>query len=233
MEQSKFDLAIGVALIPLLGTGLVLSNQFGRLLYYGIPPEMLELDAYKVMVSGGSMLLLGLALIYTAATIHNLAGDRWWERLAANIGFATVLTSAFWVKDLRWAQPISWAIVLLVVATGAVFYNVERWLRRNAPASPQERIAGWAMVAFLTSLFLLAATFFLGAISERDRTMFPFIGQTNDAVVAKSGDLLIIKHYDPNKHEFDRSNTTLLVVDGRLDLEERVLPRNGQATQVR
>ena len=44
MERGKFDLAIAIALVPILGTGLVLINQLGRLMFYGVPFELLELD---------------------------------------------------------------------------------------------------------------------------------------------------------------------------------------------
>lgn len=37
MATRKFDLAITIALVPVLGTGLVLMNQLGRYLYYGVP----------------------------------------------------------------------------------------------------------------------------------------------------------------------------------------------------
>jgi hypothetical protein len=225
MEQNKFDLAIGVALIPVLGTGLVLINQVGRFLFYGIPLELLELDAYKVLVSGVSMLLIGLALVYTGATLHSLAGTRWWERLAFNLGFAVILTASFWAKDLHWGWSVSWATVVFVGFVGGVFYAVERWLRRHAPSSAQERIAGWALVASLSCGLLLVAALAFGVVAERDRTLFSFISHTNDAVVAKSGDLLIVKTYDSDRHEFDHEQTKLVTIDGQVILESRTVPR--------
>ena len=71
MERGKFDLAIAIALVPILGTGLVLINQLGRLMFYGVPFELLELDAYKILISSLSMLFMGTAVCYVGATFYD------------------------------------------------------------------------------------------------------------------------------------------------------------------
>lgn len=187
---------------------------------------MLELDAYKVLISSLSMLFIGLALLYVGATFYNSAGSRAWQRMAFHLIFAVVLTAPFWYKEIDRSHPIPWLAVLFVIFTGAVMFGAERWLHREAVVSPSERLSGWALVAFFSSLLVLLATCGHGYLSERDRTFHTFVAASNDAVVGRVGDLLILKTYDPERKIFVHERTKLLSVEASLVLETRtVSPR--------
>src|ERR1700741_5127663 len=168
MTKGKFDLAIAVALVPLLGTGLVLMNQLGRYLYYGVPPEMLELDAYNVLFTSLSMLFIGSALLYAGATLYDASGTRAWQRMCFHLIFATILTAPFWYKEVDRSHSIPWPAVVFAIFTGTVTFGAERWLRRKAK-SRSDQLSGWALAAFFTSLFVLVATCGHGYLSERDK----------------------------------------------------------------
>jgi hypothetical protein len=221
MMKGKFDLAIAVALVPVLGTGLVLMNQLGRYSYYGIPPELLELDAYKVLVSSLSMLFIGSALFYVGSTLYDAAGPRAWHRIIFHILFAAALTVPFWYRD--YADP--WQSVPFVLFTAGVMFGVERWLRHKVE-SPRDQFSGWSLVAFFSSLLVLAATCAHGYLSEKDRTTHTFVASSNEAVVGRVGDLLILKTYDPVNNVFVHERTRLVNVETSIILEVRsVLPR--------
>lgn len=226
MTTRKFDLAIAIALVPILGTGLVLMNQLGRFFYYGVPPEMLEMDAYKVLTSTLSMIFIGTALLYAGATLYDSTGSRVWERMVFHLCFAAMLTAPFWFEDLDWNRSVSWAAVAFVVFTGLVMFGAERWLRREAGAEPRERLSGWALIAFFASVLVLAATCTHGYLAERDRTSYTFVGTSNDAVVGRLGNMLILKTYDVERRTFVREHTKLLSVQDSLVLETRTVPRH-------
>lgn len=224
MNTRKFDLAVAIALVPILGTGLVLMNQLGRFFYYGVPPELLELDAYKVLISSLSMLFVGIALLYLGTALYDSAGSRAWQRLLFYMVFAAALTSAFWLKDLSWNRSISWPSVVFVTFTGLVMFGAERWLGREARAAPLERVSGWALTAFFVSMLGLSATCAHGYLAERDRTSFTFVGNSDDAVVGRSGDFLILKTYDAERKMFVRERTKLLSVQSSIILVTRTVP---------
>lgn len=224
MKAPRFDLAIAIALVPVLGTGLVLMNQLGRFSYYGVPAEMLEIDAYKVLISSLSMFFVGTALLFTGATLYDSGGSRWWERLTFGVFFAAALTAAFWVRDLDWHRPVSWATVVFVAFTGLVIFGAERWARRESSLGPLERISGWALTAFFGSLLVLSATFAHGYLAERDRKTFTFVENSDDAVVGRSGDLLILKTYDGAQGKFQQERTKFLRMDDSTVLVTRTIP---------
>lgn len=226
MTTGKFDLAIAVALVPVLGTGLVLMNQLGRYFFYGVPPELLELDAYKVLVSSLSMLFLGASLLYLGATLYDSSGEQGRPRLTFHLLFAAALTGPFWANDLDWRHSVSWATVGFVGFTGSVFFGAERWLRRERVAKLQERVSGWALTVFFASLLVLAATCAHGYLAEQDRTSHTFLAATDDAVVGRVGGLLIIKTYDPKVGTFNRQLTKLVSVEEVIVLEVRSIRRH-------
>lgn len=201
-------------------------NQLGRFFYYGVPPEMLEMDAYKVLTSSLSMPFIGTALLYAGATLYDSAGPRVPERMVFHLCFAAMLTAPFWLEDFDWNSSVSWVAVGFVVFTGLVMFGTERWLRREAEAEPQERLSGWALIAFFASVLVLVATCAHGYLAERDRTSFTFVGTSNDAVVGRLGDMLILKTYDVERRTFVRERTKLLSVEDSLVLETRTVPQN-------
>lgn len=224
MSKRKLDLALAVALVPVLGTGLVLMNQLGRYFYYGVPPEMLELDAYKVLISSLSMVFIGSTLLYVGATFFDSRGSRTWHRIGFHLLFAAILTAPFWLKEIGRSHTSAALASLFVAFTAAVMFGVERMLKRNA-SDPIDQLSGWSLVAFFSSLLILIATCTHGYLSERDRTFYTFVGSSNDAVVGRVGDLLILKAYDPIHRTFDRDRTVLVSVQKSLVLETRTMPQ--------
>lgn len=224
MYKHKFDLALAIALVPVLGTGLVLMNQLGRYFYYGIPPEMLELDAYKVLISSLSMVFIGCALLYVGATFYDSRGSRIWHRIGFHLLFAAILTAPFWLKEIGRSHASAWLALLFVAFTAAVMFGVELMLKRGA-TDTSDQLSGWSLVAFFSSLLILIATCTHGYLSERDRPSYTFVGSSNDAVVGRVGDLLILKAYDPIHQTFERDRTVLVSVEKSLVLVTRTVPQ--------
>lgn len=221
----KFDLAVAVALIPILGTGLVLTDQLGRFLYYGIPMELLEIDAYKVLISSFSMIVIGCALIYAGARFYDPVGQRAAERLVFHLGFASVLTSPFWIPDLHFGARISVPTVAFVLFTAGVFFATERWLRQHRKLNGRERLSGAGLIGCLLTILIFLATLVHGYLGERDRTSFTFIAGSNDAFVGRTGDILILKGYDPSTRCFVRTQTKLITIGSGLAMEQRSVPK--------
>jgi hypothetical protein len=224
VTKEKVDLALAVALVPVLGTGLVLVNQLGRYFYYGVPPEMLELDAYKVLVSSLSMFFIGSTLLYVGASFYDSRGSRTWHRLGFHLLFAAILTAPFWLKEVGRSLTSAWLALLFVAFTAAVMFGVERRFKRGA-TDTSDQLSGWSLVAFFSSLLILIATCAHGYLSERDRTSYTFVESSNDAVVGRLGDLLILKTYDPTHRTFERDRTVLVSVERSLVLETRAMPQ--------
>jgi len=214
MSRLRFDLAIAIALVPILGTGLVLMDQLGRFIFYGVPPELLEVDAYKILISGLATLFLGTAVCYLAATFYDSRDASAAVRFFFHLIFAAAVTAPFWMGDLDLDRPISWPSVALIALAGTTFFCIERWLKRERAISTQERVAGWSLVTFAGSLFIIGATTAHGYLAERDRRSFTFLAKTNDVVVARAGDTLILKQFDPAHLTFDRDQTKLVNSDG-------------------
>lgn len=214
MERGKFDLAIAIALVPILGTGLVLINQLGRLMFYGVPFELLELDAYKILISSLSMLFMGTAVCYVGATFYDPRESPLPVRLLFHLIFAAAVTSPFWLSDLDFDRPISWPGVILVVLTGMIIFGIDYWLKREKEANPKERLSNWLLTTFFGSLLVLGIATTHGYLAERDRVSFPFLGDSDEAVVGKVGDLLIVETYDRERRTFDTDRTKLVSSEG-------------------
>lgn len=221
----KFDLAIAVALIPILGTGLVLMDQLGRFFFYGIPAELLELDAYKILISSLSMIIVGCALLYAGASFYEPAGQKPAVRLIFLLGFAAVLTSPFWLRDIRFRAPISIPTVAFVLFTGGVLFCTERWLRQHRTLFGRERLSGLGLICCLLTILIFLATLTHGYLTERNRTSFTFVTGSNDAFIARTGELLILKGYDPHTRCFVRTRTKLIAIESALTLEQRSIPQ--------
>jgi len=221
----KFDLAIAVALIPILGTGLVLMDQLGRFLFYGIPAELLEIDAYKVLVSSLSMIVVGCALLYAGASFYDPAGQKPAVRLVFHLGFAAALTSPFWARDVQFGARVSIPTVAFVLFTGGVFFSTERWLRQHRTLRGRERLSGLGLICCLLTILVFLATLTHGYLGERDRTSFTFVAGSNDAFVGRTGELLILKGYDPRTRCFVRARTKLVTVESALTMEQRSVPQ--------
>lgn len=220
MRGGKFDLAIAIALTPIIGTGLVLTDQIGRLLFYGVPPEFLELDAYKILLSSVSMLLMGSTIFYLGSTFYEQEDSSPLSRFFFHLLFATVVTAPFWLGDFEFGRPVSLPSVGFIFLTGVVLFGIERWLKRDKKEGVKEQISDWSLISFFGSLMVLAATITHGYLSERDRTSLTFLAGSNNAVVSRAGDLLIVKTYDPTTKAFDKDRTKLVSSEGAV-LETR------------
>ncbi|PZQ32501.1 MAG: hypothetical protein DI562_03340 [Stenotrophomonas acidaminiphila] len=222
MGARKFDLAIAIALVPILGTGLVLINQLGRLLFYGVPPEFLELDAYKILISSVSMVLMGATVCFLGATFYSSEDSSVGSRFTFHLIFASALTAPFWLSDLDLQRPISWPALTMVILTGIGFFFIERWIKRRKKTGSLENISDWSLVIFFGLIFVLFATTAHGYLAEEDRVSFTFIANSNDVVVGRAGELLIVKTYNSEHRSFNRDVTKLVASEGVV-LETRTL----------
>jgi hypothetical protein len=218
--NKRLDTVIAAGLIPMVGTGVVLMDQVGRFLFLNIPLEMLEVDAYKILVSSISVLFIGAATIYTGASLYESRDYSHPLRIVFHIFLAAVLTAPFWMTDVSWNRPISWPSIFFVAFTALVMFGVERWLRREAIVSTQERISGWALTLFFASLLVMSGTVAHGYLAEGDRTTYTFISATNDAVVGRIGSILILKTFDEKRDTFS-GQTKLMPVVNVTSLETR------------
>lgn len=96
----KVDLAIAVALAPIIGSGVVLIYQLARFLFYVVPAELLELDGYKILIRDVSTIFVGTAMLFAATTLYGPVGNKPAVRFLFHFAFAAAITALLWVRDV-------------------------------------------------------------------------------------------------------------------------------------
>ncbi|HVI60513.1 MAG TPA: hypothetical protein VM619_16785 [Luteimonas sp.] len=218
-----------LALLPLIGIAIVAVHQMGRYQFYGVPLEYLEIDTVKIILSGLSLALYAAASIYAITALmseQNLPS--WPSRFIAHLFIAAFLTMPYWVGNLSIKNSISWPTLLFIgfcaCVTATAEYKIRRLNHSDKPVSRTELINTAAGVGFWVILLVLLATFTHGALTAKDQTKRTFIEGTNLMIVARSGDVLITKKYDPTRQSFDKDRTVLVVLDKSTTLVTREAP---------
>lgn len=228
-RRMKWDLAAAVAVLTILGPGLVTMHQVGRYAYYDIPFELLEINAYQLLTSGLSLLFAVASTVFLATTLVNgsEAPKARAERLARRMVLAGLLSMPIWVEDFEWGGEVSWPTVGLIGLIGWGLWGVESVLAKRRPRGEPvgDRIGRWAHAAFVSALAILVLAVAHGYQTERGRTHYTFVAATERAIIGKFGDSLITKEYDPRTRRFKPSRTVLVIVEDTLVLEGRRIDR--------
>jgi hypothetical protein len=171
------------------------------------------------------MIVVGSALLYAGASYYDSTGQKPAVRLAFHLGFAVVLTLPFWVSGVQLGAPISVPTVAFVLLTGVVLFSTERWVRQHRTLHGRERLSGLGLICCLLTILVFLATLTHGYLGERDRRSFTFVAGSNDALVGRTGELLILKSYDPHTRCFVRTRTKLVAIESALTMEQRSIPQ--------
>lgn len=228
MRSFKWDAPALVAVLSVLGPGLVALNQMGRYAYYDIPFELLEIDTYKLLTSGFSLLFAVASTLYLATSVvsSDVRPTNMIERVVVYVVLATLLSLPIWGEQLELGGDVSWPIVGLIALMAWALGVTERALVQRRSREPlSERVGRWALAAFASALAVAICTTVLGYQSERSRTNYTFIAGTPRAIVGKSGDSLITKVYEPSAKRFRPGVTVLVSVDKTLTLQVKQIDR--------
>lgn len=202
-------------------------DQVGRYLYYDIPLEFLEIDAYKLITSSLTLLFAVTSTAYFTTTILGDEGPP--KDFAGRVVFHGILGAAvtvpLWLPTLDWKHDVSWPMVVLVGLAGVPTWLASKALgRRRRGIGLSERVAGWAIASFAVLVGVCMLTVGHGYKAEESRTQFAFLEKTQRAVVGRMGDLLIAKEYDPASKGFRQGRVILINVEDTAVLDVRELP---------
>lgn len=217
-----------LALLPLVGIAIVAVHQMGQYQFYGVPLELLELDTVKIILSGMTLSLYGAAGIYAVTLVYDKVAPPGALRIFNHLAIAAFITMPFWIGGMDFKAPLSWPTIIFVVFCASVTTFAERQLRRIKRADSQlpstQQIGPVAALVFWVGLLILVATWVHGGIWARDRPERTFIEGTDQIVVGRAGDALIVKEYDPAKRSIDTNRTALVKGDKTIVLVTRGAP---------
>ena len=218
-----------VALLPVFGIALTSVNQIGRLSFYEVPYELMELSTVGTLLSAIALTITSAAGLLSVAIAYTRDLQTWWHRAFHHIVLASMLTAPFWAKTLNLGTSVSWPTFIFIAALASAGYMTESYYRSVKSGSDstrdlQERIEKAVHVVLMLGLLTLAGSFTHGYYYARESPMRLFIQGTNDLVAGSFNGHLVIKRYDPLIGSIDKRRTALLSPNARLELETRAAP---------
>lgn len=228
-ENYKVNEGYLLALLPVLGMAVIAVHQMGKYIYFGVPLEFLEIDTVKILLSGLSLALYSAAALYALFLLYHRdsipGGPR---RFLHHLFIATFISMPFWVKGVGLDSTISWPTVLFICFCAAVTASAEHRLKRlkdqGEKMSRLQKIESYVGTSFWVALLILSAVFAHGSITAKDQISRTFISGSDRFVVARSGDVLISKQYDPTTKSFVRDRTILVTMGDEIELVVRAAP---------
>ncbi len=228
-ETPRIPESFLLALLPLMGIAIVAIHQMGQYQFFGVPLEYLEIDTVKIILSGLSLSLYSTAGIYALALLYNKESiPTGPKRFLHHLFIASFIAMPFWISNFSFKSSISWPTVIFVLFCSVVTASAEFHFRRLRdaadPLSRLQVIESIAGIAFFVTLLILIATYVHGGIVAKDQKQRTFISGTNRILIARSGDILITKEYDPATQSIDKTKTILVVVESTTTLVTQHAP---------
>ncbi len=218
-----------LALLPLFGVALTTLHQIGRLTFYEVPLDLMQLSTVSTVLSAIALTITTCAALLSVTIVYTRELQSWWYRFLQQILLAVMITAPFWLKNISLRDDISWSTVLFVLALATAGYMAENYYRavksgNDSVEDTQRRLERAIHVALALGLVTVAGSFIHGYYHARDTSERLFVKATNDLVAGSFNGHLVLKRYDPRTRSIVESSTSLLSPGARLDLETRAAP---------